>query len=135
MNFRSIYSKNYISKILDIQLTATGTELKKLLEEKFDVGTVSVTEYQKCYSYKWKVKWLTKPGKQILLQVNTSKLFGNKVKFTNRETEGGLFYEKIPGEFLRMPTKEPQVRYFHPESHYGGNEHSNVLVVYSIHHH
>ena len=83
--------------------------MKKMIEDHFDVGTVGVTESKKCYNYKWKITWLSKAGKQPLVHVNSSKLFGNRVKFTNRETEGGLFYQKIPGEFLRMPTEEPQV--------------------------
>lgn len=83
-----------------------------MLEQNFDVGTLDVTipsDVVRCYRYSWVVKWLTKPGKQPLLRVNGSKLFGNKIGLINNEQEGGLFYNKIPGEFLRMPAKEPQV--------------------------
>ncbi|XP_028395269.1 fibrocystin-L-like [Dendronephthya gigantea] len=95
--------------VKDISLNTTGEQLKKMLEDNFDVGTVVVTKTEKCYYAKWKVSWTSKPGLQPLLHVNTSKLFGNKVSFKNSQTEGGLFYNKIPGEFLRMPSKKPQV--------------------------
>jgi hypothetical protein len=80
-----------------------------MLQENLNVGTVVVTKTEKCYYSKWKVTWTSKPGKQPLLHVNTTKLSGNKVTFKNSQTEGGLFFNKIPGEFLRMPTANSQV--------------------------
>jgi hypothetical protein len=90
-------------------LNSTAGQLQKMLQENFNVGTVVVTKTEKCYYSKWKVTWTSKPGKQPLLHVNTTKLSGNKVTFKNSQTEGGLFFNKIPGEFLRMPTANPQV--------------------------
>ena len=81
-----------------------------MLEDNFDIGTVGVTHSKKCYEYKWKVKWETKSGRQPLLQLNCDKMFGDNIENTIHETEGGLFYQKIPGEFLRMATTKPQVR-------------------------
>ena len=97
----------------DIPLNLTAEELQVILQENFNAGTVVVTKTEKCYYSKWKVTWVSKPGKQPLLDVNIAKLSGDRVSFKNSETEGGLFYNKIPGEFLRMPTKKPQVIYQH----------------------
>lgn len=94
---------------LDIPLNTTEEEFQEILQENFNTGTVVVTKTEKCYYSRWKVKWTSNPGIQPLLHVNTSKLSGNKVYFKNTQTEGGLFYNKIPGEFLRMPTDSPQV--------------------------
>ena len=97
----------------DIPLNTTAEEMKKLLQTNFDVGEIEVaisTGYPKCHHYRWRVDWLTKAGKQPDLIVNTSKLTGDNIQINTDTTEGGLFYYKIPGEFLRVITKEPQVR-------------------------
>jgi hypothetical protein len=86
--------------------------MKTLLETNFDVGEIEVTistGYPKCNAYRWKVEWLTKAGKQPNLIMNASKVMGVDVQTRNEIKEGGLFYYKIPGEFLRVITKEPQV--------------------------
>ena len=99
------------SLFLDIPLNTTAEEMQVILQENFDVGTVVVTKTAKCYYSKWKISWVSKPGKQPPLRVNTTKLSGNRISFKNSQTEGGLFYNKIPAEFLRMPTENPQVIY------------------------
>ena len=104
---------------LDVPLTTTGAELKQLLEDSFDIGTVGVTYSKKCYEYKWKVNWKTKSGRQPLLQVNSTKVFGENIRNAINEKEGGLFYKKVPGEFLRMPATKPQVKgYNYNHKHY-----------------
>lgn len=92
----------------------TAEEMKTILENEFDVGKLEVSTTVKVtprFEYKWKIKWLTKPGRQPPIQINGSKLSGDDVKTNNYIKEGGLFYNKIPGEFLRMPTREPQVKW------------------------
>lgn len=95
----------------DIPVNSSAEEFQNILQDDFDAGTVVVKKTEKCYYSQWKVTWTSKPGIQPLLLVNTSKLSGNKVSFKNSRTEGGLFYNKIPAEFLRMPMKKPQVIY------------------------
>ena len=87
--------------------------MKRLLEENFDVGELEVkisSNYPKCHHYRWNVEWLTKAGKQPYLKINASKVTGDNIRVKNEVTEGGLFYQKIPAEFLRVVTEEPQVR-------------------------
>lgn len=86
--------------------------MKNLLERNFDVGEIEVqisNGYPKCHAYRWKVDWNTKSGKQPDLIINASKIIGDNIKVSNDVREGGLFYYKIPAEFLRVVTKEPQV--------------------------
>ena len=86
--------------------------MKTLLETNFNVGKLEVTissGYPKCNSYRWKVDWISKAGKQPDLIINASKVMGENIKVQNNIREGGLFYKKIPGEFLRVISKEPQV--------------------------
>ena len=103
-----------VHSILDIPLNTTAEEMKALLEDNFDVGEIEVkisNGYPKCNAYRWRVDWLTKAGKQPDVMINASKVMGVDVQDRNEITEGGLFYKKIPGEFLRVITKEPQVWY------------------------
>lgn len=95
-------------------MNTTAEEMKKMLENEFDVGKLEVsTKFRVTpkFEHTWKIKWLTKPGRQPQIQINGTKLSGDDVKTTNDINEGGLFYTKIPGEFLRMPTPEPQVKW------------------------
>ena len=86
--------------------------MKELLEENYDAGELKVqisNGYPKCNHYRWKIDWLTKAGKQPDLIINASKVTGDNVQISNTIRDGGLFYRKIPGEFLRVINKEPQV--------------------------
>ena len=99
--------------ISDISLHTTAEQMKNLLETNFDVGELEVKisrNYPKCYHYRWNVEWLTKAGKQPDFKINASKVTGDDIRVENKVTEGGLFYQKIPAEYLRVITKEPQVK-------------------------
>ena len=98
-----------VHSIADIPLNKTAEEMKTLLETNFDVGEVHVYGYSACNNYQWQVTWLTKPGNQPDMIINASKVMGVDVQDRNYIREGGLYYTKIPGEFLRVITKEPQV--------------------------
>ena len=81
--------------------------------DNFDIGKVSVSTphygFQKCYKYRWYVDWHGQAGKQPEIFINSSNLSADNLKARTYSDEGGLFYPKIPGEFLRMPTNAPQV--------------------------
>ena len=108
-----MYSVYHIfHSISDIQLGTTADQMKTLLETNFDVGQLKIyisNGYPKCNHYRWKVDWLTKSGKQPDLIINASKVMGHNIQVRNNIREGGLFYKKIPGEFLRVISREPQV--------------------------
>ena len=96
---------------IDIPGGVSEQELKEVLEESFDVGDVKVERSGSCSSYNWKVKWLTKGGNQPELVVNGSGLTGNQPSVSTKTiSDGNLFLGPIPGEFLRMPSTEPEVR-------------------------
>uniref|UniRef100_A0A667X934 PKHD1 like 1, tandem duplicate 2 n=1 Tax=Myripristis murdjan TaxID=586833 RepID=A0A667X934_9TELE len=88
-------------------------DLKFALEGIPGMGQVQVTQEGGCRRPKWKVKWLTKPGDQPLMQVNDSSVVGNNAVVEAREkTKGGLSMRSLTGDFLRVWESKPQVEVY-----------------------
>uniref|UniRef100_W5KUJ5 PKHD1 like 1, tandem duplicate 2 n=1 Tax=Astyanax mexicanus TaxID=7994 RepID=W5KUJ5_ASTMX len=96
-------------KTLDI----SADDLKFALQGIPDLGQLSVTGTGDCKGHYWTIAWLTMPGSQPLLQINDSAVIGVnpsvRAQFVER---GGLFKQRIMGDFLRVPTNKTQVQVF-----------------------
>ncbi|XP_036732330.2 LOW QUALITY PROTEIN: fibrocystin-L [Manis pentadactyla] len=91
----------------------SAADLQFALWSLEEVGQVSVTREGSCAGYSWNIKWRSKCGKQNLLQVNDSNIFGEKANMTViKIKEGGLFRQRILGDLLRTPSQKPQVEVF-----------------------
>ncbi|XP_037651430.1 PKHD1 like 1, tandem duplicate 1 [Sebastes umbrosus] len=74
------------------------------------MGQVSVSMLGTCRRPKWRVKWLTKPGAQPLMQVDDSSVFGQNAVISVREKKkGGLLTRSLTGDYFRVWERTPQV--------------------------
>ncbi|XP_007188845.2 fibrocystin-L isoform X1 [Balaenoptera acutorostrata] len=96
-----------------IPAAVSAADLQFALQSLEEVGQVSVTREGSCAGYSWHVKWRSTRGKQNLLQINDSNIFGEKANvMVTRIKEGGLFRQRILGDLLRTPSKQPQVEVY-----------------------
>ncbi|KAM9050154.1 fibrocystin-L [Megaptera novaeangliae] len=96
-----------------IPAAVSAADLQFALQSLEEVGQVSVTREGSCAGYSWHVKWRSTCGKQNLLQINDSNIFGEKANvMVTRIKEGGLFRQRILGDLLRTPSKQPQVEVY-----------------------
>ncbi|XP_044027924.1 LOW QUALITY PROTEIN: PKHD1 like 1, tandem duplicate 1 [Siniperca chuatsi] len=88
-------------------------DLKYALEGISGMGQVNVEWHGSCRRPTWRVKWLTKPGDQPLIQVDSSSVVGKNVVVSAREnTKGGLLIRSLTGDFLRVWETKPQVEVY-----------------------
>uniref|UniRef100_UPI003AACF14E PKHD1 like 1, tandem duplicate 1 n=1 Tax=Centroberyx gerrardi TaxID=166262 RepID=UPI003AACF14E len=100
----------YGSRAEGLSVDISEDDLKFALEGIPGMGQVRVRKEGSCRRPKWKVKWLTKPGDQPLMQVNDSSVVGiNPVVEAREKTKGGLFMRSLTGDFLRVWETKPQV--------------------------
>ncbi|NP_001305057.1 PKHD1 like 1, tandem duplicate 1 isoform X1 [Danio rerio] len=89
----------------------SAADLQYALQGIPELGQLQVQKSGNCKGYTWNIQWLTIPGNQPLLKINASNVIGVNPSVTSREVEqGGLFKQKIMGDFLRVPTNKPQVQ-------------------------
>ncbi|KAM6974364.1 PKHD1 like 1, tandem duplicate 1, partial [Tautogolabrus adspersus] len=74
------------------------------------MGQVNVKQRGNCRRPHWWVKWLTNPGNQPLIKVNSSMVVGNKPNvFVRERTRGGVRMRILPADLLRVPEPKTQV--------------------------
>uniref|UniRef100_A0A8D0SJH6 Fibrocystin-L n=1 Tax=Sus scrofa TaxID=9823 RepID=A0A8D0SJH6_PIG len=96
-----------------IPAAVSAAELQFALQSLEEMGQVSVTREGTCAGYSWNIKWRSACGKQTLLQINDSNIFGEKANMTVKMIkEGGLFRQRILGDLLRTPSEQPQVEVY-----------------------
>ena len=101
---------NFFFYFKDIPADISAKDFKGILQESFDVGDLDVQRRGTCFSYTWTVTWLSKGGNQPELSVDGTGLSGNHATIYVKTIENGnLFLGPVPGEFLRMPSIEPEV--------------------------
>ncbi|XP_050924319.1 LOW QUALITY PROTEIN: PKHD1 like 1, tandem duplicate 1 [Lates calcarifer] len=88
-------------------------DLKYALEGIAGMGQVSVAQQGTCRRPKWRVEWLTKPGDQPLIQIDSSSVVGtNAVVSAQEKKKGGLLLRGMTGDFLRVWETKPQVEVY-----------------------
>uniref|UniRef100_A0A8C1B8X1 PKHD1 like 1, tandem duplicate 2 n=1 Tax=Cyprinus carpio carpio TaxID=630221 RepID=A0A8C1B8X1_CYPCA len=88
-------------------------DLQYALQGIPEIGQLQVQRSGDCRGYRWNIQWLTMPGNQPLLKINASNVVGVNPSVTSRKIEqGGIFKQRIMGDFLRVPTNKPQVEVF-----------------------
>ncbi|CAL8293184.1 unnamed protein product [Merluccius merluccius] len=87
----------------------SADDLKYALEGIPGMGQLKVTDKGSCRRPQWRVKWVNKPGNQLLMQVNGSAVIGRSpVVRTTKAVEGGTFVKNLIG-FMRTLETMPQV--------------------------
>ena len=102
----------YSLYLSDIPFNVTETRLQDLLDE-CEEGEIHVERHGNCATCDFQITFVSQGGNHAEMKVNGTRLTGNKVSVTVRTIQdGGLFMDPIPGEFLRMPSTEPQASAF-----------------------
>uniref|UniRef100_A0A8C4XEU0 PKHD1 like 1 n=1 Tax=Erpetoichthys calabaricus TaxID=27687 RepID=A0A8C4XEU0_ERPCA len=103
----------YGQEIKNLPVNISAADLKYALVGIPGMGQVDVSKWGDCRGYSWRVTWLSVPGKQPTLKINSSSVIG-KNAYLNAYTqrEGGLFKQNILGDFYRVPQRKPQVQVY-----------------------
>ncbi|XP_029369318.1 PKHD1 like 1, tandem duplicate 1 isoform X2 [Echeneis naucrates] len=96
-----------------LSVDISDEDLKYALEGISGMGQVKVDSRGSCRRPQWRVEWLTNPGDQPLIQVNSSSVVGANVKVSARESKkGGLLIRSLTGDFFRVWETKPQVEVY-----------------------
>ncbi|KAM4630155.1 fibrocystin-L-like isoform 1-T3 [Polymixia lowei] len=88
----------YGSRVEGLTVDVGEDELKYALEGIPGMGQVQVKREGSCRRPQWKVRWLSNPGDQPLMQINDSFVVGNNpVVKAHEQTKGGLFMRSLMG--------------------------------------
>ncbi|XP_073714529.1 fibrocystin-L [Misgurnus anguillicaudatus] len=91
----------------------SAVDLQYALQGIPELGQLDVQRSGDCTGYTWDIRWLTIPGNQPLLEINSSAVVGVNPSVTSHEVQqGGLFKQRIMGDYLRIPKDKPQVEVF-----------------------
>ncbi|XP_057211103.1 fibrocystin-L-like [Triplophysa rosa] len=100
-------------RVEGLPVNISDVNLQYALQGIPELGQLEVQRYGDCRGYTWDIHWLTVPGNQPLLEINSSAVVGVNPSVTSHEIEqGGIFKHRITGDFLRIPTDKPQVEVF-----------------------
>ncbi|KAM8882915.1 PKHD1 like 1, tandem duplicate 1 [Synchiropus picturatus] len=93
-----------------VPVDISAEDLKYTLEGIQGMGDVTVTWKGTCREPLWQVYWVTNPGKQPLLQIDSSKVIGSNAEvFAKVKRQGGMFQRALPGDYFRTMENKPQV--------------------------
>ncbi|KAM9824037.1 PKHD1 like 1, tandem duplicate 1 [Neosynchiropus ocellatus] len=85
-------------------------DLKYTLEGIQNMGDVTVKWKGTCREPLWQVYWVTNPGKQTLMQIDSSNVIGTNAEvFAKVKRQGGMFQRALPGDYFRTMENKPQV--------------------------
>ncbi|KAK2830693.1 hypothetical protein Q5P01_018624 [Channa striata] len=106
-------SDMFCCKISGLSVNISALDLKYALEGIAGMGQVRVTGIGNCRRPAWWIEWLTNPGDQPLIQVNSSSVIGSNVLVYATEVEkGGLSIRSLTGDFFRVWETKPQVEVY-----------------------
>ncbi|XP_065144791.1 fibrocystin-L-like [Paramisgurnus dabryanus] len=100
-------------RVEGLPIDISAADLKYALQRIPELGQLDVERSGDCRGYRWDIRWLSIAGNQPLLEINSSAVVGVNPSMTSHEVQqGGLFKQKIMGDYLRTPTDKPQVEVF-----------------------
>ncbi|XP_063041153.1 fibrocystin-L-like [Engraulis encrasicolus] len=100
----------YGQRIEGLSVDVSADDLKYALQGIPEMGAIDVKPRGSCRGRQWVIDWLSNPGKQPVLQVNSSGVVGVEPRMgVHVREEGGLFMQTIIGDQLRTPEDKPQV--------------------------
>ncbi|MBN3294524.1 PKHL1 protein, partial [Polypterus senegalus] len=103
----------YGQKINNLPVNISAANLKYALERIPGMGQLDISRWGDCRGYWWRVTWLSAPGNQPVLQINSTSVIGKNANlYVYTERDGGLFKQNILGDFFRVPQRKPQVQVY-----------------------
>ncbi|XP_056597030.1 fibrocystin-L-like [Triplophysa dalaica] len=100
-------------RVEGLPVDISAGDLQYALQGIPELGQLDVQRYGDCTYNIWDISWLTVPGNQPLIKINSSAVVGVNPSVTSEKIEqGGLFKQRIMGDFLRIPSDKPQVEVF-----------------------
>ncbi|XP_051729222.1 fibrocystin-L-like [Ctenopharyngodon idella] len=111
---RGTFDVEFLARRVEgLAVDISAADLQYALQGIPELGQLQVQRYGDCRGYSWYIQWLTNPGNQPLLKINASNVVGVNPSLTSHKIEqGGLFKQRIMGDFLRVPANKPQVEVF-----------------------
>uniref|UniRef100_A0A3B4AGA3 Uncharacterized protein n=1 Tax=Periophthalmus magnuspinnatus TaxID=409849 RepID=A0A3B4AGA3_9GOBI len=96
-----------------VEGTVRLEDLKYALEGISEIGEVEVKYEGTCRKPMWKVEWVSKPGNQPEIQIDSSNIIGPNINFFSREnTQGGMLHNRLTGDYFRVKETKPQAQVF-----------------------
>ncbi|KAK7898488.1 hypothetical protein WMY93_019341 [Mugilogobius chulae] len=103
----------YDNRVEDLSIEINEEDLKYALEGIPEFGEVDVKYQGTCRKPKWRVEWLSRPGNQPEIQIDSSNVIGPNVNFFSRENkEGGLMHPRVMGDHFRVKENKPQAQVY-----------------------
>uniref|UniRef100_A0A3B4AF70 Uncharacterized protein n=1 Tax=Periophthalmus magnuspinnatus TaxID=409849 RepID=A0A3B4AF70_9GOBI len=103
----------YLCFILGLSININEEDLKYALEGISEIGEVEVKYEGTCRKPMWKVEWVSKPGNQPEIQIDSSNIIGPNINFFSREnTQGGMLHNRLTGDYFRVKETKPQAQVF-----------------------
>lgn len=98
----------YGSHVEELSINISEEDLMYALQGIPQMGEVDVKYQGTCRKPKWRVEWLSKPGNQPDIQVDSSKVVGPNIDFVNERKQGGMLHPRVMGDFFRVKENKPQ---------------------------
>ncbi|KAJ0003487.1 hypothetical protein NQD34_008585, partial [Periophthalmus magnuspinnatus] len=103
----------YNSRVEGLSININEEDLKYALEGISEIGEVEVKYEGTCRKPMWKVEWVSKPGNQPEIQIDSSNIIGPNINFFSREnTQGGMLHNRLTGDYFRVKETKPQAQVF-----------------------
>ncbi|XP_069051252.1 PKHD1 like 1, tandem duplicate 1 [Lepisosteus oculatus] len=100
-------------QIKGLPVDVSESDLQYALQGIPEMGQIRVSRWGDCRGYGWRVVWVSNPGDQPLIQINSSCIDGITCRINSYvEQEGGTFKSSILGDFLHVPETKPQVQVY-----------------------
>nr|XP_055075552.1 fibrocystin-L-like [Misgurnus anguillicaudatus] len=100
-------------RIEGLPVDISAVDLQYALQRISELGQLEVVKSGDCRGYTWDIRWVSVAGNQPLLEINSSAVIGVNPSVTSHEVQqGGLFKQRIMGDYLRTATDKPQVEVF-----------------------
>ncbi|XP_077349351.1 fibrocystin-L [Lithobates pipiens] len=104
----------YGKEVTDLPVNISPMDLKSALEAIPENGQVTISSSsQQCRQNFWQITFVTATGYQPLIQINDSTVTGINAKmYSTKAVNGGLFRQRMLGDLVRTPHKNPQVEVY-----------------------
>ncbi|KAJ0054901.1 hypothetical protein NL108_007111 [Boleophthalmus pectinirostris] len=103
----------YGGRVEGLSIDINEEDLKYALEGISEIGELKVEYKGTCRKPKWKIEFLSKPGDQPEIQVDSSNIIGPNVNFFSKESsQGGMLHTRVIGDHFRVKESKPQVQVY-----------------------
>ncbi|XP_072303332.1 fibrocystin-L-like [Eucyclogobius newberryi] len=103
----------YEDHVKGLSIDINEEDLERDLQRISEMGEVEVKYVGTCRKPQWRVEWVSKPGNQPEIKIDSSNIVGPNVHFFSQENkEGGMLHPRIMGDHFRVMEAKPQAQVF-----------------------